>query len=244
MSQYTMTSAPDFIPVKMLREIQNERFMETFRYVYANVQWYRDLLEEHNVSPDSIKSIADISKLPFVKKTDLRDTYPFGMFAAPRNEIVRYHASSGTTGKPIVMGYTRGDIEVWSASVARALAACGINDTDVLQNAYGYGLFTGGLGLHAGGEKLGCSVVPISGGNTERQLMLMRDFGATVISCTPSYFLHLIDHAKKVGFDWKETKLRAGFFGAEPWTEEMRRSIESETGIKAYDIYGLTEISG
>ncbi len=244
MSQYTMTSAPDYIPAKMLREIQNERFMETFRYVYANVQWYRDLLEEHNVSPDSIKSIADISKLPFVKKTDLRDTYPFGMFAAPRNEIVRYHASSGTTGKPIVMGYTRGDLEVWNSSVARGLAACGINDSDVLQNAYGYGLFTGGLGLHGGGEKLGCSVVPISGGNTERQLMLMRDFGATVVSCTPSYFLHLIDHAKKIGFDWKEAKLRAGFFGAEPWTEEMRRSIESETGIKAYDIYGLTEISG
>ncbi len=239
-----MTSAPDFMPTHMLREIQNEKFMNVFRRVFANVKWYRDHLRKHEVDPKSIRSIDDIGKLPFVKKTDLRDTYPDGMFAVPKSEIVRYHASSGTTGKPIVMGYTPYDVKVWNESISRSLAGFGVDENDVLQNAFGYGLFTGGLGMHFGAEARGCSVVPISGGNTERQLMLMRDFNTTVYACTPSYFLRLIDYAQKVGFDWKETSLRVGVFGAEPWSEAMRSFIENSTGIKAYDIYGLTEITG
>lgn len=250
MAKYSMISSPDFISEKILREVQNEKFVQTFRYVYSNVAWYRDLLEQHNVNPDSIRSIKDISKLPFIKKTDLRDTYPYGMFAAPKSEIVRYHASSGTTGKPIVVGYTQHDLDAWSESTARALTGFGVDENDILQVAYGYGLFTGGLGLHDGGQRRGCSVVPISGGNTERQLMLLRDFQTTAVACTPSYFLHIIDHARKIGFDWRETALRVGIFGAEPWTNEMRESIEAEivnkdgVRFKAFDIYGLTEISG
>lgn len=239
-----MISAPDFMPEHMLREVQNRKFVELFKRVYANVPWYRNLLEENNVNPESIKSIADIGRLPFIKKTDLRDTYPTGMFARPMKDIIRFHASSGTTGKPIVMGYTRKDLDVWSESTARALAMYGLTKKDVLQVSYGYGLFTGGLGLHDGGERLGCTILPTSGGNTERQLMLMRDLGVTAIACTPSYFLHIIDQARKINFDWSETQLRHGIHGAEPWTPEMRKFMEEETGIKTHDIYGLTEISG
>ncbi len=242
--EYNVISAPDYMPVDMLKDLQNRKFVDLFKRVYANVPWYRDLLEKHNVNPDSIKSIADITKLPFIVKTDLRDTYPTGMFARPMQEIVRFQASSGTTGKPIVMGYTRKDLEIWSESAARCLAMYGVTNRDVLQVSYGYGLFTGGLGLHQGGEMMGCAVLPASGGNTERQLMLMRDLGVTAIACTPSYFLHIIDAARKIGFDWSETKLRHGIHGAEPWTAEMRAYMEHETGYKAHDIYGSTEMSG
>ena len=239
-----MISAPDFMPEHMLRDVQNRKFLDVFRRVYANVPWYRELLEKNNVNPDSVKSLTDIVKLPFVKKTDLRETYPTGMFAVPMEKIVRFHASSGTTGKPIVMGYAREDLDAWSECSSRALAMFGLTAKDVLQVSYGYGLFTGGLGLHDAGERLGCAVLPTSGGNTGRQLMLMRDLGVTAIACTPSYFLHIIDHARKIGFDWSETKLRFGIHGAEPWTAEMRKFMEDETGYVARDIYGLTEVSG
>lgn len=178
-------------------------------------------------------------------KTDLRDEYPFGLFASPMDEIVRFHCSSGTTGKPIVIGNTKADIEIWTSGVARSLAMAGVTKSDIIQVTYGYGLFTGGLGLHYGAEALGCAVLPISGGNTDRQLMLMKDFGVTVIACTPSYFLHLIDEGMKKGINFRrDMKLKHGIFGAEPWTEGMRDKIESITGICAHDIYGLTEISG
>lgn len=239
-----MISAPDFMPVNRLREIQNQKFINVFQRTYQNVPWYRELLAKNNVDPNSIRSLADISKLPFIKKTDLRDTYPNGMLATSMDKIVRYHASSGTTGKPIVVPYTREDLDVWAECVSRCLTAFGLDESDVLQVGYGYGLFTGGLGLHDGGQRRGCTIVPVSGGNTERHLMFFRDLKVTAIACTPSYFLHIIDVAQKIGFDWKETKLKFGIFGAEPWTEEMRQFIEAQTGIRAYDIYGLTEISG
>lgn len=244
MHKYAMNSAADFMPVDRLRNIQNQKFLKRFRYTYDNVKWYRDLLAKNGVDPNSIRSIDDIVKLPFIVKTDLRDTYPTGMLATSMENIVRFHASSGTTGKPIVVPYTREDLDVWSECVARCLTMFGIDETDVLQVGYGYGLFTGGLGLHDGGERRGCAVVPASGGNTARHLMFIRDLGVSAIACTPSYFLHVIDHAQKIGYDWKETKLRVGIFGAEPWTDGMRQFIEQETGIVAHDIYGLTEVSG
>ena len=223
MPKYSMISAPDFMPVNRLREIQNQKFINVFQRTYQNVPWYRELLAKNNVDPNSIRSLADISKLPFIKKTDLRDTYPNGMLATSMDKIVRYHASSGTTGKPIVVPYTREDLDVWAECVSRCLTAFGLDESDVLQVGYGYGLFTGGLGLHDGGQRRGCTIVPVSGGNTERHLMFFRDLKVTAIACTPSYFLHIIDVAQKIGFDWKETKLKFGIFGAEPWTEEMRQ---------------------
>ena len=244
MHKYAMNSSADFMPIDRLRIIQNQKFLKRFRYTYDNVKWYRDLLAKHNVDPNSIQSIDDIVKLPFIVKTDLRDTYPTGMLATSMENIVRFHASSGTTGKPIVVPYTREDLDVWSECVARCLTMFGIDETDVLQVGYGYGLFTGGLGLHDGGQRRGCAIVPASGGNTARHLMFIRDLEVSAIACTPSYFLHIIDHARKIGYDWKETKLRVGIFGAEPWTDGMRQFIEQETGIEAHDIYGLTEVSG
>ena len=196
-----MLSAPDFMPVDRLRAIQNRKFLGVFRRTYENVPWYRELLAKNNVDPNSIQSLADISKLPFIKKTDLRDTYPNGMLATAMDKIVRYHASSGTTGKPIVVPYTREDLDVWSECVSRCLTAYGLDESDVLQVGYGYGLFTGGLGLHDGGTRRGCTVIPISGGNTERHLMLIQDLQVTAVACTPSYFLHVIDLADKVGYD-------------------------------------------
>ena len=196
------------------------------------------------MKPEDIQSLEDIAKLPFMIKTDLRDTYPYGLFACPMKDIVRLHASSGTTGKPIVVGYTQKDLDVWSNTAARAFAACGVTADDVGQVSYGYGLFTGGLGAHYALETLGATVVPASGGNTERQIMLLKDFGVTVMACTPSYFTHLIEVAEKMGVDMRELPLRVGVFGAEPWTEEMRQHIEAKAGIKAYDIYGLSEIVG
>lgn len=244
MSRFHPISSPDYLPPEILRDLQERKFLATFRHTFQNVEWYRNKVTAAGVAPEDIRSLDDIRLLPTLVKTDLRDTYPFGMFAVPMSEIVRFHASSGTTGKPIVVSYTQGDIDVWRETVARSLAAFGVDNTDTLQNSFGYGLFTGGLGLHYGGEKHGVSVVPMSGGNTERQITLLRDFNVTVISCTPSYFLHLITKSKEMGVDLRETKLRIGVFGAEPWTEEMRQTIERETGIKAFDIYGLTEITG
>jgi phenylacetate-CoA ligase len=211
---------------------------------YENVSLFRKRMVERDLAPEDIQTLDDIAKLPFTVKTDLRDTYPFGLFGSPMKEIVRVHASSGTTGKPIVVAYTQEDIDVWTNVIVRSFAACGLHEGDIIQNAYGYGLFTGGLGAHYGAEALGATVIPISGGNTQRQLMLMKDFGATAICCTPSYFLHLIDQAPEQGINLKELPLRAGVFGAEPWTESMRRRIEADSGIKAYDIYGLSEIIG
>ena len=235
-------SAPDFLPREQLTRIQLQRLQSVVTRAFDRVPLMRSRMEERNLTPASIGSLADIAKLPFTVKTDLRDTYPFGLFASPMEEIVRLHASSGTTGKPIVVAYTQADLDVWSEVMVRAFVACGMHRGDVIQNAYGYGLFTGGLGAHYGGEALGATVIPISGGNTERQLMVMADFGVTAIACTPSYFLHLLESAKETKTDF--SKLRVGVFGAEPWSDSMRERIQDESGIRAHDIYGLSEIIG
>jgi len=227
-----------------LRLIQSQRLRETVERIYFNVPYYRNKLQEAGLGPENINTIDDIVKLPFTTKNDLRDTYPFGMFAVPMSEIVRLHASSGTTGKATVVGYTRSDISTWSEVMARTLTAAGAGRNDFIQIAYGYGLFTGGLGLHYGGEKIGASVIPVSGGNTSRQLQLMRDFGTTILACTPSYALYLAEAIQENGINRDEMKLRAGVFGAEPWTENMRREIEQKLRVKAIDIYGLSEVIG
>jgi phenylacetate-CoA ligase len=227
-----------------LRRVQGERLRETVERVYFNVPYYRHKMQEAGLAPENIQTIEDIVKLPFTTKNDLRDTYPFGMFAVPMSEIVRLHASSGTTGKPTVVGYTRNDISTWSEVIARTLTCAGANRNDFIQIAYGYGLFTGGLGLHYGGEKIGASVIPVSGGNTNRQLQLMHDFGTTVLACTPSYALYLAEAMEESGIDRDELKLKIGVFGAEPWTENMRKEIELKLKIKATDIYGLSEVIG
>ena len=237
-------SAPDYIPLPQLRDLQLGRLLATVRHAYKHVELYRQRMEERNVSPEDIRTLDDLSRLPFTVKADLRDSYPFGLFASPLEEVVRLHASSGTTGKPIVVAYTQQDIGVWTNAMARTLAACGLGRGDIIQNAYGYGLFTGGLGAHYGAEALGATVIPISGGNTDRQIMVMKDFNVTAICCTPTYFLHLLDRAAEMGVDVRELPLRVGVFGAEPWSDSMRRRIEAAGGIKAYDIYGLTEITG
>ncbi|MBO4491187.1 MAG: phenylacetate--CoA ligase [Lentisphaeria bacterium] len=237
-------SAMDYMPVDKLRTIQLERLKFIVKRAYDNVPLFRKRLEERKLTPESIRSLEDIQKLPFTVKADLRDTYPFGLFASPMKEIVRLHASSGTTGKPIVVAYTEEDIRTWSSAMVRSLAGCGIHEGDIAQISFGYGLFTGGLGAHYGFESLGATVIPASGGNTERQIMLMKDFGVTCIACTPSYFLHMSEKAEQMGIDLHDLPLRVGVFGAEPWTDEMRRRIEECSGIKAYDIYGLSEITG
>ena len=238
-------SAMDYMPEAPLRALQLHRLKHTVAYAYERVPLFRKRCDERGVRPEHIKTLADIRLLPFSKKTDLRDEYPMGLRGAPMDEIVRFHCSSGTTGKPICIPNTMADVDVWKNGTMRCLAMYGIRASDVLQVAYGYGLFTGGLGLHYGGEALGCAVLPISGGNTERQVMLMRDLGVTAIAATPSYFLRIMDEARKQGVDFRrDTRLRHGIFGAEPWTSEMRDAIERETGIIAHDIYGLTEIAG
>ncbi|MBO7207823.1 MAG: phenylacetate--CoA ligase, partial [Kiritimatiellae bacterium] len=238
-------SAMDFMPVEQLRQLQLHRLQWTVKYAFERVPLFRKRCDEKGVRPEHIKTLADIKHLPFSMKTDLRDEYPMGLRAADMDEIVRFHCSSGTTGKPICIPNTLDDIAVWQNGAMRCLAMYGIRAGDVLQVSYGYGLFTGGLGLHYGGEGMGCAVLPTSGGNTERQVMLMRDLGVTAIACTPSYFLRIIDEAKRQGVDFRrDTKLKHGIFGAEPWTKEMREVIERETGITAHDIYGLTEIAG
>jgi phenylacetate-CoA ligase len=237
-------STPDYLPAAQLRDLQLQRLRGIVRRAYDNVAYFRKGMDARGLTPDDLRTLGDIVRLPFMVKNDLRDTYPFGLFASPLSEIVRLHASSGTTGKPIVVAYTREDIAVWASVMVRSFAACGLHQGDVIQNAYGYGLFTGGLGAHYGAEQLGAMVIPISGGNTDRQIMIMKDFGVTAICCTPSYFTHLIERAGELGVNMKELPLRAGVFGAEPWTDGMRRHIEAHTSIKAYDIYGLSEIIG
>ena len=236
--------AMDFIDGDHLEAMQLERMKKIIRHAFNNVEFYRNRMRKYNLTPDSIKTLDDVEKLPFMVKQDLRDTYPFGLLAVPQSEVVRLHASSGTTGKPIVVAYTKEDLKVWTEVVHRALANCGLTNSDIVQISYGYGLFTGGLGAHYGAEDLGATVVPTSGGNTRRQIMLMRDFGVNAICCTPSYFIHLIDEAGKNGIDLRELPIRAGIFGAEPWTAGMRKYVEENAGIEAFDIYGLSEIIG
>jgi phenylacetate-CoA ligase len=237
-------SAPDYLPTAQLRELQLMRLRNIVTRAWDRVPLQKTRMTERGLTPSSIQSLADIGNLPFTTKADLRDTYPFGLFASPMEEVVRLHASSGTTGKPIVVAYTQQDVDVWTSVMVRSFAVCGLHHGDVIQNAYGYGLFTGGLGAHYGAEGLGATVIPISGGNTDRQIMVMKDFGVTAICSTPSYFLHMIERAAQLDVDMRELPLRAGVFGAEPWTEGMRKRIEGLTGIRAFDIYGLSEIIG
>ncbi len=232
------------LPREALEAIQLKRLKDLAERVYATVPFYKKAFDEKGVKIDDIKSIQDLHKLPFTMKQDLRDNYPFGMFATPMENVVRIHASSGTTGKPTVVGYTRRDIDTWSELMARTLAAAGTHKGDIVHNAYGYGLFTGGLGFHYGAERLGASVIPVSGGNTKRQILLMKDFGPTVLTCTPSYALHLFDVAAEEGLDFKTLKFRVAVCGAEPWTENMRKEIENKLDLHAVDIYGLSEIIG
>ena len=229
---------------EQLRRIQNERLIKTVERAYNNVPFYKSKFDEMGIKPGDIKSIDDISLLPFTLKTDLRDNYPFGLIAVSRDKLMRIHASSGTTGRPTVVAYTKNDIDIWSRSAARALAAAGTTHGDVVQIAYGYGLFTGGLGLHYGTEYLGAITLPVSSGNTKRQIQLMQDFGSNILACTPSYALYIGETLREAGVDPKKLPLRAGIFGAEPWTENMRKEIERMLDIKAYDIYGLSEIAG
>ncbi|MBQ2968140.1 MAG: phenylacetate--CoA ligase [Clostridia bacterium] len=227
-----------------LRKLQSERLIETVKRVYENVPMYRERMDKKGVKPEDIKSVDDLKLLPFTEKTDLRDEFPFGLFAAPKSDIVRIQGSSGTTGKPIVSGYTQGDVDVWTEMMARTLTAAGCTKDDIVQVCYGYGLFTGGLGAHQGASKIGAMVIPMSSGNTQRQIMMMKELGATMLCCTPSYATYLGETIKEMGIKPEELKLKAGCFGAEPWTEEMRVRIEELLGIDACDIYGLTEIAG
>jgi phenylacetate-CoA ligase len=237
-------SAPDYLPLPQLRQVQLQRLQAVVKRAYEQVPLFRSRMEERNLKPEDVNSLEAITALPFMVKADLRDTYPFGLFASPMSDIVRLHASSGTTGNPIVVAYTREDIEVWSSVIVRSFAACGLHRGDIVQNAYGYGLFTGGLGAHYGAEALGATVIPISGGNTDRQIKLMQDFGVTAICCTPSYFVHMIERAGEMGINMKDLPLRVGVFGAEPWSESMRDHIQQNSGVTAFDIYGLSEIIG
>lgn len=232
------------MPREALEAIQLRRLQSVVERVYAMVPFYRKRFEEAGVTPADIKSLKDLHRLPFTTKQDLRDNYPFGMFAVPMDNVVRIHASSGTTGKPTVVGYTARDVVTWSELMARALAAGGASRGDIIHNAYGYGLFTGGLGVHYGAERLGASVIPISGGNTKRQILIMKDFGPTILTCTPSYALHLGEVAREVGVDFKDLRFKTGIFGAEPWSERMRQEIERQLSIDALDIYGLSEVMG
>jgi phenylacetate-CoA ligase len=227
-----------------MHRCQSRRLSDMVERVYHNVPFYRNKMQEAGIHPEDIQSIDDLSKLPFTTKQDLRDNYPYGLFAVPMSEIVRVHASSGTTGKPTVVGYTRKDLGTWSEVVARTLTCAGAHKHDVIHIAYGYGLFTGGLGLHYGSEKIGATVIPVSGGNTQRQLQIMQDFGTTVLACTPSYALYLAEALEEFKIKRSDLKLRVGVFGAEPWTENMRREIEAKWNIKAIDIFGLSEVIG
>ena len=232
------------MPREALESIQLRRLQATVARVYNATPFYRRRFDEAGVAPADIRSLSDLQKLPFTTKADLRDNYPFGMFAVPMDNVTRIHASSGTTGKPTVVGYTARDIQTWAELMARSLMAAGTRRDDIVHNAYGYGLFTGGLGVHYGAERLGASVIPISGGNTKRQVMIMKDFGPTVLTCTPSYALHLAEVAAEMGVSFRDLKFKAGIFGAEPWSEQMRREIERTLNLKAMDIYGLSEVMG
>lgn len=229
---------------EQLRQIQSDNLIDMVSRVYHNVPFYRKKMQELGLEPGDIKSVDDLYKLPFTTKQDLRDNYPYGMFAVPMSEIVRIHASSGTTGSPTVVGYTRKDLATWQEVMARTLTSAGVKRNDFIQIAYGYGLFTGGLGVHYGSETVGATVIPISGGNTKKQIKLLQDFGSTVIACTPSYALYLAEAIEESGIKKEDLKLTTGIFGAEQWTGNMRKEIESKLGIKAYDIFGLSEIIG
>jgi phenylacetate-CoA ligase len=232
------------LPREVLEALQLKRLQQVVQRVYHTVGFYRAAFDETGVKPDDIKSLADLARFPFTTKQDLRDNYPFGLFAVPMSNVVRLHASSGTTGRATVVGYTKRDIDVWSELMARCFAAAGLNKNDIIHNAYGYGLFTGGLGAHYGAERLGASVIPMSGGNTKRQIMIMQDFGPTAICCTPSYALNLAEQGRTMGVDMRNLKLRVGIFGAEPWSDKMRDDIENVLNIKALNIYGLSEVMG
>ena len=232
------------LPREVLEALQLKRLKQVVQRVYHTVGFYRKAFDKAGVTPDDIKSLDDLRRFPFTTKQDLRENYPFGMFAVPMSSIVRLHASSGTTGRSTVVGYTKRDIETWSELMARCFVAAGVTKNDIIHNAYGYGLFTGGLGAHYGAEKLGASVIPMSGGNTKRQIMILQDFGPTAICCTPSYALNLAEQGKAMGIDMRSLKLRVGVFGAEPWSDKMRQEIESVLGITALNIYGLSEIMG
>ncbi len=227
-----------------LDQIQSERLVALVKRVYEKVPLYRERMNQKGVTPSDIKSIADLYKLPLMSKQDLRDTYPYGLFAVPLSDVVRLHASSGTTGKQIVVGYTKKDLETWSDICARLMTSAGATDNDIVQISYGYGLFTGGFGVHGGAERVGATVVPISSGNTDRQIALIQDFGSTILCCTPSYAMYIAESMEQQGIDMSSIKLKSGIFGAEPWTEEMRSSIEEKLHINAFDVYGLTEIMG
>lgn len=232
------------MPRQELEKLQLRRLKETVYRVYAFVPAFKEKMDQAGIKPDDIQTLEDIRRLPFTTKQDLRDNYPFGLFALPMSEVVRIHSSSGTTGKPTVVGYSRRDIDTWAELMARALVSAGASRHSVIQNSYGYGLFTGGLGIHYGAEKIGASVIPSSGGNTKRQIMLMQDFGTTVLTCTPSYALFMGEVMQEMGIAPSDLRLKSGVFGAEPWSENMRREIESKLDINAFDIYGLSEIIG
>ena len=232
------------MPREALEAIQLRRLQTTVARVYNTVPFYKKSFDDAGVTPEDIQSLDDMQRLAFTYKDDLRENYPFGMFTVPMDNVVRIHASSGTTGQPTVVGYTARDIQTWSELMARTLMAGGATKGDMIHNAYGYGLFTGGLGFHYGAEKLGASVIPISGGNTKRQVMIMKDFGPTILTCTPSYALLIGEMAEEMGVDFREFNFKAGIFGAEPWSEQMREEIERKLNLKAMDIYGLSEIIG
>ncbi|BCS53998.1 phenylacetate--CoA ligase family protein [Geobacter sp. SVR] len=232
------------LPRSALEAVQLKRLQSVMERVHANVPFYQASFEKAGVKPGDVKSLEDLQALPFTTKQDMRDSYPYGLFAAPMEEIVRIHASSGTTGKPTVVGYTAKDIRTWAELMARSFVSAGAHKGDIIHNAYGYGLFTGGLGAHYGAELLGASVIPMSGGNTKKQIMIMQDFGSTVLTCTPSYSLFMAEAAHEEGVDFRDLKLRVGIFGAEPWSESMRGEIEDKLNLAAIDIYGLSEIMG
>jgi phenylacetate-CoA ligase len=232
------------MPRAEIAALQLARLKETLGRAYAKVPHVRAKFDAAGVKPDQLKSLGDIARFPFSTKADLRDTFPFGLFAVPRGEVIRLHASSGTTGKPTVVGYTNGDLQLWTDLMARSLACAGARPGDILHNAYGYGLFTGGLGAHYGAERLGCTVVPVSGGMTERQVTLLQDFGAHVLCSTPSYALNIAEVAERMGVDIRKLPLRCGIFGAEPWSGALRQDLEARLGIQAVDIYGLSELLG
>jgi len=227
-----------------LQALQLQRLKATLQHAYTNVPHYRKNFDDQGIQPDDLKTLSDLSKFPFTTKADLRANYPFGMFAVPREQVVRIHASSGTTGKPTVVGYTQDDIDTWASLMARSIRASGGRAGDIVHVAYGYGLFTGGLGAHYGAEKLGCTVIPMSGGQTEKQVQLINDFRPDIIMVTPSYMLNLIEEFERQGLDPAASSLRIGIFGAEPWTESMRLEIEQRAGLDAVDIYGLSEVMG
>ncbi len=241
---YKFQPEQETMPRERIQALQLERLKRTLRHAYDNVPHHRRRFDEQGVHPDDLKELSDLSRFPFTVKIDLRDNYPFGLFAVPRTRVVRLHASSGTTGKPTVVGYTRGDLDTWADLAARTMAANGAQPGEVAHNAYGYGLFTGGLGYHYGAERLGCTVTPMSGGNTEKQIQLIQDLGASVLCCTPSYALNIAEVAEKEGVDLRSGPLRIAVFGAEPWSEAMREEIDRRLGLRAMDTYGLSEIMG